>query len=347
MALQSFGQSSKGFIIKKGGEYNEGFISFDHRQPWQIQFNRFRQGSSMLYSSEQLAGFKLKDGKNFVTKTILADGKPLHIFIEVLGDSTFFYFRRDNVFLKPSSASEQIREQDLLPYLRSLTAPSDSWYDELHLFKLKPKALRYFVNNRAEGKSPTIMFSSVGVFSSFNRSVLTSKGSWLEGNDSPVKATSLNISAGAFADLPLWSVNNLSVQTQASYGKMRFNETTTGRDTRYDYKVDLDYASLSLLPKYSHTLSKLRLFAQAGPSVTYILQSDTQAVKAVTEGDKVWLHLAPSLVSSEVMFGFEAGAGISYFYLPRHYVSVGISQGNTFSKQFHISNQSLTVSLNL
>lgn len=348
VALQSYGQS-KGTIIHKGGTKSQGFIGFDPQNPVQVQFSRMREGSSITYTSQELTGFLLQNGKKYAVENIRIDGTPLPVFVEVIGDSTFFYLKRDRAFFKPSSVFEQIQEDELLPYLQSLTAPSASWYNELHLFKLKANSLRYFAKNKEAGKTPTVLFPSAGVFSSFNRSVITIQHSWLDAAPlSPAEAISYNISAGAFANLPLWKVNNLSVQTQGSYGKMRFNGTLASEDARYDYKVDLDFAMLSLLPKYSLSLPKFRVFALAGLNVMYILKSDSQGLEALTEGDNVWLRDIPSSpVDSKTLYGFEAGVGISYFYRPKHSISLGISQSKFYSKHFNISNQSVTASINL
>ncbi|RIJ36938.1 hypothetical protein D1627_14045 [Pontibacter oryzae] len=346
--LQSYGQS-KGTIIMKDGLKSQGFIDFDPKLPDHVQFSRMRNGSSLTYNLQELEGFTLQNGKKYAVKTVSVDGTPLSLFVEVIGDSAFFYLKRDKVFFKPSNISEQITEKELLPYLQSITASSAKWHDDLHLFKLKPNSLRYFAKNIEASKSPTVLFPSAGVFSSFNRSVITIQHSWLNVAPlSPAEATSYNIGAGAFADLPLWKVNNLSVQTEASYGKMRFNGTLASEDARYDYKVNLDFAMLSLLPKYSLSLPKFRVFAQAGLNVMHILESDSHAMEALTEGDNVWLRdISSSPIESETLYGLGVSAGISYFYRPKHYISLGISQNKFYSKHFNISNQSVTASINL
>lgn len=277
------------------------------------------------------------------------EGKPQRLFVEVIGDSTFFYVQRDKAFFKNTETIEQINKKDLLPYLRSLTSASAKWNPELHLFRLRRNSLRYFASNNAAGKSPTVLFVSGGLFSSFNRSTLSTEISLLNAvQPGPVDATSENISAGIFADLPVWPVNNLSLHAQGSYGKMRFNETRTSPNTRYDFKVDLDFARLSLMPQYTISFSKLRLFAHAGPSVLYFLRTDSQALKTTIERDNVWPAFVTGVpVSTHTMLGLEAGAGVSFFYLPQHYLSLGISQASSFGKHFNISSQSVTVSTNL
>lgn len=308
-----------------------------------------RGGTPRTYSVEELSGFGFKDSTTFVPKTIQLEGKPQRLFIEVIGDSTFFYLQRDKAFFKNTGTIEQINRKDLLPYLQSLSSASAKWNHELHLFRLKRNSLRYFASNNAAGKSPTVLFASGGLFTSFNRSTLSAEiPSFNAGQPTPIEATSENISAGIFADKPVWPVNNLSLHAQASYGKMRFYGTSEFPKTRYDFKVDLDFARLSVMPQYTLRFSKLRLFAQAGPSVLYFLKSDSQALRALTEGDNVWLTFIPGVpVSNRTMYGFEAGAGASFFYLPQRYLSIDISQANSYSKRFNISNQSVTVSTNL
>ncbi|RDV16999.1 hypothetical protein DXT99_00320 [Pontibacter diazotrophicus] len=308
-----------------------------------------RGGTPRTYSVDELTGFGFQDSTTFAPKTVQLEGKPQRLFVEIIGDSTFFYLQRDKAFFKTTKTVEQINKKDLLPYLQSLTSASAKWNSDLHLFRLKRNSLRYFAGNNAAGKTPTVLFVSGGLFTSFNRSTLSTEITLLnKGQSGPVAATSANISAGIFADLPIWPVNNLSLHAQGNYGKMRFNETRTFPDTRYDFKVDLDFARLSLMPQYTLSFSKLRLFAQAGPSVLCFLKTDSQALETITEGDNIWPALVKGVpVSKGFMFGLEAGAGIGFFYLPKHYFSLSISQANSFGKHFNISNQSVTVSTNL
>ncbi len=354
VTLQGFGQSH-GFIIEGDSVYSDGFIRYDHLRPHEIRFSNIRRGTPITYTVNELTGFGFQDSTIYVSKNLRLNDTQQRLFVEVLGDSTFFYLQRDKAFFKNTSTLERLSKVDLLPHLQSLTPPGARWNNELHLFRLKRNSLRYFANNLAAGKAPTVHFTSIGAFTGFNRSTFSVKDAWLNATSfDKLESTSNNIRAGVFADLPFWAVNNLSLQAQGSYGKMRFNKTEFIPGTRYDFKVDFDFAWLSLMPKYSLRYPKFRLLAQAGPSVLYFLKKDSRALETLTESDKVWVNLLDGLpvdsnkrLGLKASIGFEAGAGISFFYLPKHYLSLGISQSNTYGEQFSIRNQSVTISLNL
>ncbi|WP_347157857.1 outer membrane beta-barrel protein [Pontibacter chitinilyticus] len=346
---QGFGQS-KGYIIKGESVYTQGYIHFNTQEPQEVKFSFMRDGTPRTYTVEELTGFGFLDSTTYAAKTIVQDGKPQRLFVEVIGDSAFLYLERDQAFFKHTKAPEQIYQKDLLSYLQSLTNSSEKWYPQLHLFQLKRNSLRYFGRYKQAAKQPAIPFYSRGLFTSFNIATLhTQSNTQQPAFADPLETASPNISIGGFVNLPLWSVRNLALQAQASYGKMRFNETKQLPKARYDIKLDLDFARLSLMPQYTLSSSKtFRLFVQAGPSAIYLLKSESEGLESIEEGDNVWTSPIAGLpVTSKAMFGYEAGVGLSFFYLPQHYLSLGLNHSAIHGRNFNISNQSLTVSVNL
>lgn len=342
----------KGFVIESDKTHLDGFIRYDHKKPWEVEYINHHRNTSLTFTIDEVTSFGYKDSTVYTRQTLTVDGTPKQVFVEVIGDSAFYYFQRDGLYFRGKDTLEVMKEADLLPYLQSLSHPAATWRNELHLFKLKREPLRYFAKYNAAGKSPTVLFSNYGIFVGFNRSVLTTERilSPNEQEKAALHATSDNISVGGFADIPAWPFRNLSLYMKGSYGKMRFSQTVPTPTVTHDVRIRLDYGLLSVMPKYTVSYSRLRLSAFAGPGALYMIKYDKEAMQAVVEGRKVSLtHDAPYGLDASfpVMFGFEAGAQASFFYLPKHYISLGISSANVFSRQFDISNTALTVSANL
>ncbi|WP_187261672.1 outer membrane beta-barrel protein [Pontibacter beigongshangensis] len=348
--LPSFNKvdEAKGFIVKDN-IYTQGFLYFNKNQPAQVAFSTGRHGTLTTYTADELTEFGIDaDRIKYLANTVVLEGESRRVFVEEILRGSLFYLHSEKTFYRNSDPMEPLSKETVAAHITSLSAPATRWNSDFHLLRPKPQPVRYFARNLDTGKSPTTMFTHIGLFVSFNTSTLTpAKFTTYKAIQKLDQATSANMSAGVYADFPFWAFNNWSFLTQAAYGKMRFAETVESQNTRYDMRLNLDYARLALMPKYTLSFSKLRLFANAGPTFTYHLKHDSQGRQAVLEGQKVYVSEQPGFSVKQAMLGLEGGAGISYFFLPKHYLSLQFSQSKSYSRYFNVSNQSVRVSVNL
>ncbi|MFT2008903.1 outer membrane beta-barrel protein [Pontibacter sp. 13R65] len=339
---------TKGFIVQ-GKTYTQGFVYFDPAKPAQVEFSTSRGGKLTTYTTDDVSEFAYDESRRkYLAKTVTHNGQQRKVFVEIIREESLYYMHNEKLFLHDDNGLQTLTKESLLPYLKSVTEPSASWNKELNLIKLRRNSLNYFARNQAEGKSPTVMFTHFGLFLSNNTSVLQpSSGAASKTTHRFKQTSSQNVGAGLYADLPAWPLNNLSLYTQLGFGKMRFNETINSQSTRYDTKINMDFIRFAIQPKYTLSFSKLRLFAQAGPTANYNVKRESQGLERTVSGDRVYYSRAASLPIKEWILGLEAGAGVSYFFVPNHYVALQVSQAKNFSSHFNISNQAITVSVSL
>lgn len=94
----------EGFIISYEGDSTNGFVNFTDKKIFKnCQFKSSIYGEVIKYSPKEIKGFRFNEGKYFVSKTLIVDGKETRLFLEYIieGKANIYYYRddRDHYFI--------------------------------------------------------------------------------------------------------------------------------------------------------------------------------------------------------------------------------------------------------
>lgn len=344
---------SKGFIVQGDTAYTDGYIQFDRRKPFQIEFQQAKKSPIVTYAAHELTAFGYIDSTRYTARQVEYFGEKRMVFLkqltagelnlyEVHGEGgKQFYLDKDNL--------SHLTKENLQTSLQQYAAYSYSWQRQLPRVRLSEQSLLYFARNINKGKNPRMSMLSFGALASLNRSTMQVRSNAFPKNEfGEYSMTSENTEAGVFVEAPAWQVNNLSMINQLTYGKMAYTTTRISSSLDQHIQLSLDFLKLSVIPRYYLNAHKASFYVEAGPELFYVAEQSSNMLEAKHHNNTTSIHEHNDVFQLQrASFGMAAGVGLQYFYLPRHYINLGLGTGHVVGKGYSINNLSTSIRINL
>jgi hypothetical protein len=344
---------SRGYIVKGDTVYTDGYIQFDRKQPFKVEFQVSKKTLPEILLAGAVTEFGYRDSTKFVAREVIYFGEKRTVFLETLaaGDLNLYTVRGEDgkQFYFEQNSLTRLTKENLQTHLQQHTANSPTWQRQLPRVKLARQPLSYYTRNINKGRSPKLSTLNFGGFASFNRSTMRmTADAFPENGFGAYSMVSENVEAGAFVEMPVWDLNNFTVTQQLSYGKMAYAATLLSPPLDQHMKLTLDFLKLSVVPRYYLNSHKITFFVEAGPELFYVTEQSSSFMEATHSNNTTTLqehgHVFMLQKSS---FGMMAGTGLQYFYLPKHYINLGLGTGHVFGQGYAITNLSTTIRINL
>lgn len=349
---------SKGFIVIGDSLYKEGYINFKESKPDEVFFQEFKKAQPVYYTAGQLTGLGYDKGATYKALTLNHQGKQQTVFLKILAQGKFRLFmlrgKGGPYFYVQNDTLVQLTKTNLQQVLKPFVAdcPSTLWH--LKRLPLNQASLAAFGNTLNKGKCSTVPASSFGVAVSANSSTIkVSENAFVSNKAGNITMTSENISAGLFAETPAWVLKNLAVSGQLTYHKLRFGHSYADAATDQDTQLKMNMVQLRLAPKYYIPFNRFRIFVETGFEMYYLLQQSGKVIQGLhtpngNSGANVQLiYFNDPLSMPAMQYGFTAGTGVQYYYLPKKYVSLSLTTSHGFNDRHTLNNLSTTLRINL
>ncbi|WP_188501767.1 outer membrane beta-barrel protein [Pontibacter amylolyticus] len=344
---------SKGYIVQGDTAYTDGYIQFDWRKPFQVEFQRAKKSPVETYAANKLTEFGYIDSTRYAAREVVYFGEKRMVFLRELAGGALNLYEvhgeGGKQFYLNNSHLTQLTKENLQTNLQQYAATSPSWQRQLPRVRLSEHSLRYFARNINQGRKPRMSMLSFGAVASFNRSTMQLKAdAYPENGFGEYSMTSENAEAGLFVEAPVWQVNNLSLMSQLSYGKMEYVSTHISSPLDQHIKLTLDFLKLSVAPRYYLNANKVSFYVEAGPELFYVKEQSSRLVEAKHKNSTTSIHEHEDVFPlQKASFSMMAGAGLQYFYLPKHYINLGLGTGQVIGKGYAINNFSTSIRINL
>ncbi|WP_155800780.1 outer membrane beta-barrel protein [Pontibacter sp. BAB1700] len=344
---------SRGYIVQGDTVYTDGYIQFDPRKPFQVEYQKSKKSLLETYAAGALTEFGYSDSTKFVARKVTYFGEMRHVFLKTItgGELNLYAIRGENgkQYYFEKNDLTQLTKENLQTNLSQHAANSTFWQRQLPRVRLSEQSLRYYTRNINKGRNARMSMFSFGGIASFNRSTIQIKTeAFPENGFGDYSMTSENVEAGAFVEAPVWDFNNLSIISQLSYGKMDFATALISTSLDQHMKLTLDFLRLSVIPRYYFNGNKVSFYAEGGAELLYAVKQSNKLLEAKHKSNSTSLHEYEDIFRlQKANFGVMAGVGLQYFYLPKNYVSLGLSTGHVFAENYSINNLSTTIRFNL
>lgn len=344
---------SKGYIVQGDTSYTDGYIQFDRRKPFQVDFQRAKKSPVETYAANELTEFGYIDSTRYMAREVEYFGEKRMLFLRELTEGELNLYEAHGEggkqFYLDNSTLTQLTKENLQTNLQPYAVSSPSWQRQLPRVRLSEQSLRYFARNINKGKNPRMSMLSYGVVASFNRSTMrVASNAYSENGFGEYSMTSENAEAGIFVESPVWQVNNLSIVSQVSYGKMDYTSTHISASLDQHTKLAFDFLRLSITPRYYLNANRVSFYVEAGPELFYVAEQSSRLLQARHIKNSTSIHEHEDVFQlQKASFGMVAGAGLQIFYLPKHYINLGLGTGHVVGKGYTINNFSTSIRVNL
>ncbi|MBB6612849.1 outer membrane beta-barrel protein [Pontibacter sp. Tf4] len=349
---------SKGYIIIGDTTYKDGFLNFKESRPHEVFFQETKKSQPVYYTAEQLSVMGLEYGASYETKIVTINGKRQNLLLKILSQGKlrlymvrakggpYFYVQKDSLV----QLTKNNLQEELKPF--ATNCPSTLWH--LKRLPLNQASLVSFAKALNKGESSAVPAGSVGVVASANNlTIKLSKDSFRGNRARDFSMSSANLSAGIFAEYPVYLLKGLAVTGQITYHKMEFGHSYSDLENDQDVHLEMSLMRFRLAPKYSLPYNRFNFFIETGLEGHYTLQQSSKVIQAkrTTDGgtgDNVRISYHDDLIQLPTFqYGITGGVGLQYYYMPKKYVSLSFNTGHTFSDKYTLNNFSTTLRINL
>lgn len=343
----------KGYIVQGDTAYTDGYIQFDRRKPFQVEFQKAKKSPVVTYAAHEITEFGYIDSTKYAAHEVVYFGEKRMVFLRELAEGKLNLYEvrgeEGKQFYLENSGLTLLTKENLQMNLQQYAANSPYWQRQLPSVRLSEESLRYFARNTNKGRNPKMSMFSFGAVASFNHSTIQLKAdAFPENGFGEYSMTSENAEAGVFVEAPVWHVNNLSIISQLSYGKMEYTATHISSPLDQHVKLVLDFLKLSVTPRYYLNANKVSFYVEAGPELFYVTEQSSKLLEAKHKNSTTSIHEHQDVFRlQKASFSMMAGAGLQYFYLPKHYINLGLGTGQVVGKGYSINNISTSIRVNL
>lgn len=284
------------------------------------QFISVREGGEIIrYSPDEISGYRLSEGKVYVSRDIGLAGSEKKVFLQKLvqGDMDLYFYTEDELqrFFLETQDGQLLplpEEQGFRDILSQAMSDCEAISDAIRLVTYRKNSLSRLVEMYNDCEYRPFPYPKVGVAAGFQLTSIIVQDAIL---DYVLNLTDFQprptLSIGVFADLPI-EATDLSFHTGLFASQNRFN--VFAADTSlYRVLVNIVTLDMPLMTRYSFPAAKLRPFVNAGGALSYHIRN-TNGIYVISDtGDSETPNpRTQQTILSDLMPGLALGGGLQY-----------------------------------
>ena len=309
------------------------------------QFIRLKDGKEIIqYSPDEIAGYRLSDGKVYVSRNVALAGSEKKVFLQKLvqGEMDLYYYTEDELqrfFLETQDGqlmplSEQ---QDFRQTLSRAMSDCEAVSEAIRLVSYRKNSLSRLVEMYNDCEERPFPYPKVGIAAGFQLTNIIVQDAIL---DYVLNLTDFQprptLSIGVFAELPI-EATDLSFHTGLFASYNRFN--VFAADTSlYRVLVNIITLDIPLMTRYSFPTAKLRPFINAGAVLSYHIRN-TNGIYVISDtGNSETPNLrAQQTILSDLMPGLALGGGLQYPLDYRRLLSLEVRYTRSYGRSNNLT----------
>lgn len=360
----------QGYVITNENDTVNGLIDY-RGDTGNSQKCVFKVGETSVvkeYKPFDIQGYRFKDSKYYVSKTVLVDGAKVHLFLEFLvhgtadlysyndGKTSYFFIQRSGQkivelvvrkVLSKNDRSSYLRERnEYIDTLKFVLADSPRFFPIINKTALDAPSLMMLIkryNNYVSSekavfyeKQPPDVKLTIAPFISVNSSSLTFDHSELYEALNFKQTNYASIGLQLNASLPK-SSRTLSFQGSAELGKSHFYGSAIHPLNPLMFEeVNLQITTLKgkVGLKYTYPKGKFRPNIMIGGNILYLLKKEGNRVEDLKEISTIFMSQSNENIMNKALYGFNLDLGVDYHLSSSlvPFVSIGYSSSTGNNK---------------
>jgi hypothetical protein len=275
------------------------------------------KGKVIRYNPSEVKEYGFKDGRIFKSFPVKINDSVANYFLErLVGGKVIMYYLRlkkgeEKFYLTDSSDINPVellpREEQYRVILDSMMKDSPSASQNIPYLKLNKPGLIRLVNDYDKNVNRPFPRFQYGFTIGFNMSKFSAvdfRSIYAE-SDYNIR---LNISVGAFADIPV-SFTNFSFHPELHYKRTGESQSFLNNSNGHDLVINYSSLCLPLLLRYTIISNKTSPYFQLGPVYARAIRNKGALYEYEVTGNDSFINLVNSPLMQKNLGGFSVGSG--------------------------------------
>lgn len=309
------------------------------------QFIRLKEGKEIIqYSPDEISGYRLSDGKVYVSRDIGLAVREKKVFLQKLvqGNMDLYFYTEEELqrFFLETRDGQLLplpEEQDFRQTLSQAMSGCEAVSDAIRLVRYRKNSLSRLVEMYNDCEYRPFPYPKIGVAAGFQLTNIIVQDAIL---DYVLNLTDFQprptLSIGFFADLPI-EATNLSFHTGLFVSQNRFN--IFAADTSlYRVLVNIVTLDLPMMVRYNFPSDKLRPFVNAGGVLSYHIRNTNGIYVISDNGDSETPNpRTQQTILSDLVPGLALGGGLQYPLDYRRLLSLEVRYTRSYGRSNNLT----------